>query len=484
VAPPLLDRLDAALGDGLERTVAAHHRRRLARRGQLGALEPDGAGRWATTGPPPRAGNRLEVLVDGASALPAMAAAMRGARSHVHLCGWHLEAGFQLSRGADGEPLRELLARLAERVDVRVLVWAGAPLPVFSPTRRQVRAGREALVRGTRIRCELDACTRPLHCHHEKLLVVDDEVAFVGGIDLTTLAGDRYDSSAHPAQEQRRLGWHDAAVRIHGPLVADVAAHIAMRWEAVAGERLPAVRTPAPAGPVTAQLARTVPERAYRALHDGEFSALEAYVRALRSAQRLIYLENQFLWSPEIVALLEAKLRDPPCDAFRLVVLLPARPKDGGDDTRGQLARLDAADAGAGRLLAATLQSRSGERAGPLYVHAKVAVVDDAWLAVGSVNLNEHSLFNDTEVAVVTEDGDLARDTRLRLWAEHLERDPAEVAGDPAAVVDGLWRPIAREQRERRDRGLPPTHHLLALDGVSRRAKRLLGPLQGLVVDG
>ena len=80
--------------------------------------------------------------------------------------------------------------------------------------------------------------------------------------------------------------------------------------------------------------------------------------------------------------------------------------------------------------------SRSGERSGPLYVHAKIGIVDDEWLAIGSANLNEHSLFNDTEVDVVTCDPALARGTRETLWAEHLEREDA--SGDPARLVDEL----------------------------------------------
>jgi phosphatidylserine/phosphatidylglycerophosphate/cardiolipin synthase-like enzyme len=93
--------------------------------------------------------------------------------------------------------------------------------------------------------------------------------------------------------------------------------------------------------------------------------------------------------------------------------------------------------------LAATISARTGGLVGPLYVHAKIGIVDDAWLTVGSANLNAHSLFNDTEMNVVSCDPALARDTRLRLWAEHLERSIEEVSGDPAQVIDELWRPIS-----------------------------------------
>src|SRR3954449_185685 len=310
----VIDRFDAALGDGLERAMIHHHMRRLRRHGQLAALAPASEGLWARTAPPPREGNAFEVLIDGANALPRMAEAIRSAKRHVHVCSWHLEPDFDPGP-RKGSPVRELLAETAERVPVRVLVWAGAPFPVFQPRRGEVRAARERLVKGTKIQCQLDACTRLMHCHHEKLVIVDDEVAFVGGIDLTTLAGDRYDSNAHPHKEQE-IGWHDASSLLRGPIVRDVAAHFALRWEATAGQALEVPEAPAAAGDTTIQFVRTVPEGAYRVLPRGEFSVLEAYIRALRSAQHLIYLENQFLWSPEIVHILEAKLRNPPSDEF------------------------------------------------------------------------------------------------------------------------------------------------------------------------
>jgi phosphatidylserine/phosphatidylglycerophosphate/cardiolipin synthase-like enzyme len=180
-----------------------------------------------------------------------------------------------------------------------------------------------------------------------------------------------------------------------------------------------------------------------------------------------------------------AKLKSPPAPDFRLVVLLPARANNGQDDTRGQLAVLaDADDTGNPHFLATTIRSRTGGRDDPLYVHAKVGLVDDRWLTVGSANLNAHSLLNDTELNVVTDDAALARATRERLWAEHLEVEPSAIAGvAPARVVDERWRPIAMEQLRRREAGEPPTHRLIALPGVSKRTRRLLGPLQGMVDD-
>jgi phosphatidylserine/phosphatidylglycerophosphate/cardiolipin synthase-like enzyme len=320
-----------------------------------------------------------------------------------------------------------------------------------------------------------------MHCHHEKTIVVDDRIAFVGGIDLTNFSGDRWDEPHHPPRGA--IGWHDVAARIAGPAVRDVAENFAMRWRATTGETLPPVAAAPPPGSIEVQVVRTVPDHMYAQLPKGDFRILESYLRALHAAQRFIYLENQFLWSPEILEVLRSKLFHPPSPDFRLVSVLPARPNSGGDDTRGQLGTLLQADDGAGRLLACTLYAVGGDRDWPVYVHAKVGIVDDAWMTIGSANLNEHSLFNDTEMNIVTCDGALVRDTRLRLWAGHLERSRDAISGDPTMVIDTIWKTIADEQAERRTRGQRLTHRLTTLPGVSRRSRLLLGPLQGLVLD-
>jgi len=199
-----------------------------------------------------------------------------------------------------------------------------------------------------------------------------------------------------------------------------------------------------------------------------------------------VYLESQFLWSPELMSVLAAKLREPPSDEFRVVVVLPAHPNNGTDDTRGQLGVLvDAAKRGgrAERFLACTLY-QPGPDGLPVYVHAKVGIVDDRWLTVGSANLNEHSLFNDTEVNVVLRDEQAARAARLRLWSEHLELPVGEIDGDPAAVVDELWRPLAERNARTRKQAGHCEHRLTLLPHVSRRSEALWGPLNGLLIDG
>jgi phosphatidylserine/phosphatidylglycerophosphate/cardiolipin synthase-like enzyme len=392
--------LDKALGNAAEHLVRSHHARRLHRLGWERALDPLDPGLWAAGDPPPRPGCSVEVLVDGSEALPRLAQELARARSHVHLAGWYVTPDFALVRGSERVELRALLAELAERIPVRMLLWAGSPLPLFHPDRHDVDGARHALGFGTKVEVVTDAKERRLHCHHEKLVVIDDRVAFVGGIDLTTYAGDRYDTPAHEARGA--VGWHDALSVLRGPVVADVANHFRERWQAVTGDSLPEPKRPRRAGDVEAQLVRTVPERVYDVVRDGDFRILEAYTRALRSAQELIYLENQFLWSSEIAEILQRKLAEPPSDDFRLVLLLPADANDGADDTRGQLADLVECDGGAGRLLACSLYALGESGPRQVYVHAKIGIVDDRWLTLGSANLNEHSLFNDTEVNVVT----------------------------------------------------------------------------------
>jgi phosphatidylserine/phosphatidylglycerophosphate/cardiolipin synthase-like enzyme len=471
-------KLDAVVGNRVERAVAAHHRRRLERLGHAAALATP-AGGWAS-GATPRPGNSFEVLVDGAEALREIAGAIESARVSVWLAGWYFSPDFRLRRDR-AQTLGDLLAATAERgVEVRVLGWAGAPLPLFHPDRREVRRAARSLERDARIRVALDSNERPLHCHHEKLVIVDGGVAFVGGIDLTSYGGDRFDTRVHPARPS--VGWHDATSRLRGPAVADVAAHFRLRWHEVTGDELPQPTPPIGAGHVELQVVRTVPEKIYAGLPRGDFTILESYRRALRSAQRLVYLENQFLWSPEIVGVLVDKLRNPPDDGFRLLVLLPAKPNNGNDDTRGQLGVLADADGSAGRFLACTLYQDGGER--PVYVHAKIGIVDDAWLTIGSANLNEHSLFNDTEMNVVVRDAGLARETRLSLWSEHLDAPRDEIAGDPTEVIEKRWRPLADEQLERRRNGQSTTHGLVRLPHVSRRTQALRGPVNGLLVDG
>ena len=231
--------IDRRLGKAVGGAVVAHHRRRLRRLERLGALDTPSGG-WAEGATPPRPGSSLDILTDGAEALPRIVEELRKARSHVHLAGWHVAPEFALTRGEEPTIVRSLLGELSSRIDVRVLTWGGAPLPLFRPSRREVRRDRERCCARSRVDWALDSKERPLHCHHEKTIVIDDRLAFVGGIDLTAESGDRFDSVSHVARGQ--IGWHDVASCLQAPAVGDVAEHFRMRWREVTGETIAARR--------------------------------------------------------------------------------------------------------------------------------------------------------------------------------------------------------------------------------------------------
>lgn len=133
MASPLATRLDSLIGDGVAAAVRTEHRVRLHRLGWERALDPPRADLWAQGVPPPREGCSVSVLIDGAQALPEIADAIAGARRFVHITGWHLAPHFELVRGEQPVVLGAVLAEAAERLDVRVLEWAGAPIPLFHP---------------------------------------------------------------------------------------------------------------------------------------------------------------------------------------------------------------------------------------------------------------------------------------------------------------------------------------------------------------
>ena len=154
------DRIDCLVGERLERAVSAHHRRRLRRVGWEHALDV-GPSLWAEGAEPAREGHEVEVFVDGADALPAMVRELRRARERVLLAGWFFSADFALEREPPGLTLDELLRELGERVEVRVLAWAGAPLPLFRPGRRDVHAELTRLARHPGVLVAADRRERP-----------------------------------------------------------------------------------------------------------------------------------------------------------------------------------------------------------------------------------------------------------------------------------------------------------------------------------
>lgn len=407
--------------------------------------------RWYPAGTPPRRHNHITPLVDGEQFFAALHTALTGAQDYVYVIGWCLTPHIPLLRG-DRETLAQtllvdLLAATAQRVPVRVLLWSGTRA-FIPPTRRATAAVRQELVAegNGNLRCALDTSAHFTHCHHQKAIVVDGQLAFVGGMDLTTLEGDRWDRHGHAL----RAGptWHDVQLRIEGEAVADVEHNFRQRWHATTGDGDLPHCTPTidPAWHTPAQIVRTIPRRVYPSVPRGEFGIHHAYTHALRQARRLIYLENQYIWSDDVMDALVTAMNQPGAEKLRIVLVLPARADRGKWDNDRHVSTLRAADGGRGIVSVYSLYT-SGPRAGekpftyrPTYVHAKVAIIDDEWLTVGSANLNDRGLVTDSEINVVVRDGDIARNLRIDLWAEHLSLPREQVAeADPCDLIDHTW---------------------------------------------
>jgi phosphatidylserine/phosphatidylglycerophosphate/cardiolipin synthase-like enzyme len=360
-------------------------------------------------------------------------------------------------------------------------------------------AGGEAL---------LDERVRRGGSHHQKMFLVrhpthiDRDVAFVGGIDLSH---GRRDDARHRGDDQvikldprygPRPPWHDVQLEIRGPAVSELDLTFRERWEdptplnyanrarallsrAMSRDRvarpLPAsLGEPATQGSHAVQVLRTYPSNSprYPFAPDGERSVARAFGKAILRARTLIYIEDQYFWSVDIARLLAKALRRQP--GLQVIGVVPRYPdKDGkfsGPPSR--LAQDRAIEivqkAGGDRVGIYDVQNDLGT---PIYVHAKVCVIDDVWATVGSDNLNRRSWTHDSELscAVIYAELDdrtpvdpgglgdgsrkFARELRLSLWAEHLGRSPSDPSLLDVAHGSDLWREAARDLKDRRSSG-------------------------------
>ena len=256
-----------------------------------------------------RSGNAVEVLIDGAEALPAIVDELRRARSHVHLTGWHFSPDFALARDGELVILRNLLAELAERVDVRVLAWAGAPLPLFRPSRHDVREMRDAPdrvqrsnARSTRRNGRCTATTKRRSSSTTASRLSAGSTSPPSRVTATTPV------TIFTCERRlaRRLRTNRGSGRRR---CCRALPHALARGDG--RPRSPRSSAFAAAGRLDVQVVRTIPEHVYNAIPRGDFSILESYMRAIKGAERFIYIENQFLWSPEIEALLHDKITIP-----------------------------------------------------------------------------------------------------------------------------------------------------------------------------
>jgi phosphatidylserine/phosphatidylglycerophosphate/cardiolipin synthase-like enzyme len=297
--------------------------------------------------------------------------------------------------------------------------------------------------------------------------------------DLETSFRERWEDPA-PLTRNPYRRWRDRLLRPTGP--------------AACPYRLP---TPPRCGTDAVQVLRTYPyrSRGYAFAPWGERSIARAFDKALRRARRLVYLEEQYLWSPHVVGAFARALVSN--QDLRLVAVVPHHPdRDSPTYNAPQLiARTRALDllhrAGPGRVGVFGIENHAGA---PVYVHAKICVIDDEWCVVGSDNLNLRSWTHDSELtcAVLSEqagvDG-LGQQLRLALAREHLDRPDGDDDDlrDPVVMFDEFVRSArALEKwqvggrRGERPQGRLRPYRATALSG---RTARWAEPLYRLAYD-
>ena len=421
---------------------------------------------------------RLAFLVDGEEYFGAVRAALRRARRSILILGWDIDSRMRLvPDGAnDGlpEPLGEFLnAVVAGQPDLHgyVLSWDFAML--YAMEREWLPIYKLDWRTHRRLSFRLDDRHPVGASHHQKVIVIDDALAFVSGYDLTRC---RWDTSAHRIADRRRVDhrgeayppFHDVGVMVSGDCAAALGELARERWERATGARpvqaapgVPAELWPDGVVPaardVDVAIARTEPAFAGR---PAITEIRELHLDAIALARRHVFAENQYFTSRTITeAFVQRVAQD---NGPEIAVLSPYMQSGWLEiSTMGALrARihrtLRAADRhGRYRLYCPALDWLD-HRDGCLNVHSKVMIVDDALLMVGSANLSERSLGIDTECNLAIEaagNPDVAKviaGLRHRLLAEHLGRTTDEVArtlereGSLHRTIDLLARPGGR----------------------------------------
>ncbi|KGN41243.1 phospholipase D family protein [Knoellia aerolata] len=433
-------------------------------------------------------GNLVRPLVDGATYFAELHEVLEATTEGdlVMFAGWRIDGDQQLTDDPSSSLLAVLDRAENRNVHVRVLVWRSHTEQLdFSAEENREVAEDLADEDDEHAEVVLDMRVRRGGSHHQKFVVVrhrDDpsrDIAFVGGIDVAHSRRDDSDHHGDPQQQGLapeygpRPGWHDVHCAITGPAVGDVETVFRERWEdpspltpawhsrlrdrigRVKDEPTPLPPTrPAPdpveGGTHVVQLLRTYPHRhlgrAYPFAPRGERSIARAHLNAISRARDLIYIEEQYLWSSSVTSALADALRSNP--DLHLLTVLPHRPDLSGTAELLQLeGRFEAiaqlSEAAPDRFAAYGIENHTGW---PVYVHAKVFVIDDWYATIGSDNVNRRSWTHDSELAalVIDESGvdhsPFARSLRLRLAAEHLDR-PLSGPEHEAAMADCVSAP-------------------------------------------
>ncbi len=396
---------------------------------------------------------RVAFLIDGAAYFRAFRAAAMRTRQCLLMVGWDIDSRVRLVREAVADGLPDRLCDFLNAVVSRprgphayVLTWDFAML--YALDREWLPLYKLDWRTHRRLHFRMDGRHPPGGSHHQKVVVVDDDVAFVGGLDLTRA---RWDTPEHRPGDPRRVDvsgaapyrpFHDVQMLVQGEVAAVLGDLVRDRWRRATGQPLAAPSVKGDAWPpdavadvenVSVAVARTDP--AFD--HHPEVREVELLYRdAIRSARRYIYIENQFFTAPAIADALAARLCEP--DGPEVIMVTGLR-SDGWlsqrtmDVIRGRMVqRLREADRH-GRLRV-YYPEIPGLYEQCLNVHSKLMIVDDAFVRIGSANLNNRSMGIDTECDLALESMGDARvqqgivGLRDRLLAEHLGTTPQNVA--------------------------------------------------------
>lgn len=418
---------------------------------------------------------RAHVAIDAADYFGIIREAMDLARQRIFMIGWDFDSRILLPSGRrwwqsgrkDRFPARlgsyvVWLVKRTPGLEVRLLKWNFAMVKYLFRGTMLFDLVRWAL--RPRIDFKFDSA-HPVGCsHHQKIVVIDDVFAACGGIDMTS---DRWDTPEHIPHDPRRRRptgrpygpWHDVTMVMEGDVAVALGELGRRRWQSAGGRALPACdpqdASPWPEGldaqfeNVEIGIARTS-ARYGRAPQVSEIEHL--FVEQIRRARRFVYAETQYFASRAIAEVICERLMEPDPPEFLIINPLTAHgwlEQVAMDTARVELVRaLEQADH-ADRFRIYYPVASDGA---PIYVHAKLMIVDDEILRVGSANMNNRSMGLDSECDVFIDSARPAnshvrptiRDLRLRLLAEHCGLDRDRVAagieeyGSMAAMVDAL----------------------------------------------
>jgi phosphatidylserine/phosphatidylglycerophosphate/cardiolipin synthase-like enzyme len=453
-------------------------------------LFSEGSNCWKTA----RA-RRASVLVDGENYFRCVRQAMAFARERIMLIGWDFDARTRMfdTQGNVEGPLEigDYLDWLVEQnpdLHVYIVQWQMGMLKMASRGATLAKLARWKL--HPRIHLRLDDCHPVGAAQHEKIVAIDEDVAFCGGIDITK---GRWDTREHAQVQQKRetpdgedLGpWHDVAMVMQGDAAGLVARLAEERWMLVAGQAPRKVTArldcwpeglPADFEDTKIAISRTraqMPERF--AIREIE----QLYCDAIAQARQYIYIESQYFTARRIAAAIARRLQEP--DGPECVIVTPVS-ADGWlepqvmDSSRArlfeELKRID----NHGRLRLYHPLNEAGEA---IYVHAKVLIVDDRLLRIGSSNISNRSLGFDTECDVTIDagaplDDDLSHrvaSIRNDLLAEHLDcavSDVSEKLSQTASLIDtiSLFRKSGRTLRDYQTPDLNQVQEWLAQNDI------------------